>query len=134
MSTHSLATLATARDIMARDIRGVRSNSLLGEVVELLGHHDCTGLPVVDENNRLVGVVTEFDCLPAVSDPELLYAPVSEHMSSPNISVNEDATVGEISLLFQQERIRRAPVLRDGSVVGIVSRKDLIKFIRNHHM
>jgi CBS domain-containing protein len=98
---------------------------------ELLTENGVSGLPVIDADGKLVGVVTEYDLLQLVFDPELVEAPVSQHMSGNVVRVQEDDLLTDLADVFLVNPIRRVPVLSGDKVVGVVSRHDLIRFVQN---
>jgi CBS domain-containing protein len=139
-----------AIDVMVRDVVTVRSDTDVTEAIKLLAEHDVSALPVVDEAGDLVGMLSEADLihraeigtekhrpwwLEAVTGASTLAEEfakshgkkVGEIMTEGAISVSEDAPLSEIATLFERKRIRRVPVVKDGKLVGIVSRSNLIQ-------
>ena len=137
-----------ARDIMTRDVITVGPEAPVEEIVRLLLAHRISGVPVVDASGRVAGVVTEADLIvrerPDVprsrwlrwfGDPDALAAAyvkshgvrAEEIMSRPAICVTEETPVEAIAALLQERAINRVPVEREGRLVGIVSREDLLK-------
>jgi CBS domain-containing protein len=139
-----------AGDVMVRDVVTVHPDTGVGEVVKLLAGHDISALPVVDEDNALLGIISEADLirraeigterhrpwwLESVTAASTLAAEftkshglkVGEVMTSDVVSVGEETPLGEIATLFERKRIKRVPVVADGRLVGIVSRSNLIQ-------
>lgn len=112
-----------ARDIMTRKVYTIRPEASAQEAAQLLDQHRISGLPVVDEGNDIIGIVTEADIISKVDREGLR---VSEIMSTEIISVNEETPVSEIALLLTERKIKRVPVVQDGKLVGIVSRADIV--------
>ena len=112
-----------ARDIMTRKVYTIRPEASAQEAAQLLDQHRISGLPVVDEGNDIIGIVTEADIISKVDREGLR---VSEIMSNKIISVNEETPVSEIALLLTERKIKRVPVVQDGKLVGIVSRADIV--------
>jgi len=113
----------TARDIMAREIVTVASDMLVEDAAKLLAYHNISGMPVEDPDGNLVGIVSEADVIGHIG------AMVSDVMTDRIISVDEGATVEEIARLMASHRIKRVPVMNDGSLRGIVSRADIVRAI-----
>lgn len=85
-----------------------------------------SGLPVVDEG-RVVGVVTEFDLLKAVKKGKDLQKIIAEDiMTKEPICVEENTHVDEIIKIMTEQNIIRVPVVRNGTLIGVISRCDIL--------
>lgn len=122
-STASPLTAQKARDIMSREIVTVASDMLVEDAAKLLAYHNISGMPVENPDGKIVGIVSEADVIGHIG------ATVDEVMTPEVISVGEDATLEEIATLMAQHRIKRVPVMTNGSVVGMVSRSDIVRAI-----
>ena len=120
-----------ARDIMTRKVYTIRSDARAQEAAQLLDQHRISGLPVVDEGNDIIGIVTEADIISKVDKEGLR---VSDIMSTEVISVNEETAASEIALLLTERKIKRVPVVQDGKLVGIVSRADIVHAVAQGHL
>jgi len=120
-----------ARDIMTRKVYTIRSEASAQEAAQLLDQHRISGLPVVDEGNDIIGIVTEADIISKVDKEGLR---VSDIMSTEVTSVNEETPVSEIALLLTERKIKRVPVVQDGKLVGIVSRADIVHAVAQGHL
>jgi CBS domain-containing protein len=118
-------------EVMTRQVVSVPPEATVDQAIELLLRHRVSGLPVVDSRQRLVGVVTEYDLLKALYDHEIGDQPVREHMSADPIYVEEDTSLTAVADLLLSSRLRRLPVVSGGRLVGLVSRHDLIRLIRD---
>lgn len=142
-----------AREIMTAEVVSVRSDTPTQEIARLLLRAGISACPVVDESGAPVGIVSEGDLigrgeaerearrdwwLALLAEGEALnekfvaslHAPerrARDVMSGPVVTITEDTDVGEIASLLVQHRIKRVPVIRDGRLVGIVSRADLLR-------
>lgn len=112
-----------ARDIMTRDIISVGEDASAHDVVRKLAEYQISGLPVLDRQGNLAGIVTEADVLGRSGDR------VTEIMSRRVISVQETTPVDAIAQLLTGNRIKRVPVMRGSQVVGIVSRADIVRMM-----
>lgn len=121
--------LFTAKQVMTTGVVCVKRDTRIEEVVELFEQHRVSGLPVVDRQQRLLGVITEYDLLRSITALKMR-GTVAEFMTRDVISIEEDASLTEIAEIFLSTRVRRVPVTRDGKVIGVISRRDLI-FIAN---
>jgi CBS domain-containing protein len=111
----------TARDIMTTEVLTVPPETLTENAARMLFRSDVSGMPVVDADGHLIGVVTEFDIIAKEGRT------VSDIMTSEVITVTEDTDAETVAHILTNRRVRRLPVVRDGEVVGIVSRSDLVR-------
>jgi len=144
-----------AKDIMDRNVVTIRETATLRELNEVLQRHRIEAVPVINEENKVIGIVTLGDLIRAIlpsyaelhenslylHDFEYLeervhhieHIQVREIMSHGLISVTEDTPILKIGSIFLLKGIERIPVLRDGELVGMVSRADLCRamFLRS---
>jgi CBS domain-containing protein len=99
------------------------------EVIKMLLEHRFSGAPVTDEQGCLKGIISEYRLLEVIFTPELKNAPVSKFMTTDVVTVDEETPLTEIASQFVLHRIRRLPVVRDGRLVGTISRRDLLRQI-----
>ncbi len=118
-----------AKDIMTTDVVSVAPEATAREASALMLENGFSGLPVVDGEGVLVGVISEFDLLRLVYNPEEENEPVSQYMSRDVISVEKDADLVEVVDILRSRPIRRLPVMDHGELVGLISRPDLIRFV-----
>ncbi len=112
----------SVKEIMTKDVVTVPLATPVREVADLLSERNVSGVPVVDDEGRVLGVVSELDVVSRRG------ATAADIMSKQVISVTEDTDVDEVLHLFLNQRIRRVPVLSDGQhLAGIVSRSDLVR-------
>jgi len=139
-----------AIDVMTGEVISVDENATVPAVAKLLAERSISAVPVVDKNNRVIGMVSEGDLLHrAETGTELRRSwwldmiastnqlagdyikshsgKVKDVMSRSVLSVTETTPVADIALLLETNRIKRVPVVRDGKLVGIVSRANLVQ-------
>ena len=140
-----------ARDVMTRDVASVASDTPMRKIAALLLAKRISAVPVVDGSGAPIGMVSEGDLtgrseaerearqdwwLTILAEgeavnPEFLaslnYPTARDIMSAPAITVGEEASLEEFAELLTTHRIKRVPVVRDGRIVGIVSRADLVR-------
>ena len=139
-----------ARDIMTTDVCALMPDTSVLEAAQLFVDRRIGGAPVLDDAGQVVGVVSEGDLMRrAELGTERVWSgwreflagkdmvahefvrshafKVGDIMSAPVWTAHEDMPLGEIAALFEKHRIRRLPVVRDGKMVGIVSRADLVR-------
>jgi CBS domain-containing protein len=121
------SAMLTAADLMTTDVATVCPDATMDRAIRLLLELGVSGLPVVDADGRVVGIVTEFAMLAVAYDPVVRADPVGLHMTKPVIAVDETTPVGGIADLMVLHRIRRVPVTRDGRLLGLISRRDVLR-------
>jgi CBS domain-containing protein len=118
-----------AQEIMTRDPACCTPDHTVQEAARLMQEHDCGCIPVLDETQRLIGVITDRDlacrCLAAGLGPE---TSVAEVMSlSPSICAPDD-DIQYVERIMEERQVRRVPVVdRHGACVGMVSQADVVR-------
>ena len=120
-----------ARDIMTSNVYTIRPEASAQDAAQLLSQKRISGLPVVNPDGRIIGIVTEADIISKVNREGLL---VAEIMSHEVIAVEEETSVSEIASLLANRRIKRVPVVEKGKLVGIVSRADIVNAVAQGHV
>jgi CBS-domain-containing membrane protein len=112
--------LTTAGEIMSSPVITVPVDAGRAAIAAVLTEHKISAAVVVDDAGAVVGLVSEHDLLAKSANT------AAELMTTAVISVSPDCPVGDLRHLLVERRIRRVPVLRDGRLVGIVSRGDVV--------
>jgi CBS domain-containing membrane protein len=137
-----------ARDMMARDVVFVGPDAPIHEIADLMGRQGVSGLPVLDEDGRVVGVISEKDFLFRMGEERpknfmtviasclqakgCIALPIrakraGDIMTSPAVTVQADTPYSAITGLMAQKTINRVPVTDgEGRLIGIITRNDLI--------
>ena len=119
-----------AKDIMTKQVISVRKDAPVLEAVELLWKNDITGIPVVEDDGTLVGIVSEKDLIKLFyADEDLKNKTVSSFMTQPAVHFDEDEALPAVCECLMNYFLRRVPVTSKGKVVGIISRADIIEYI-----
>jgi CBS domain-containing protein len=105
----------------------VRPDASVEEAIELLLDKEISGLPVVDDDDRLVGVITEFALLAVAYDRRVKNHTVSQHMTRELVTVDVDDPISRVADLCIVHRVRRLPVMRDGRLAGVIARRDVLR-------
>ena len=138
------------RDVMTSRVHAMRPDETLGQAARFMLDHDIRALPVVDEGGALLGIVTHAELLrhlipdylqktksgkfraitPAqaqrgVGDPRAM--PVREVMARSVLCLSEDQSLTEVANLMNSKNVDRFPVVREGKVVGFLTRADLVR-------
>lgn len=119
--------MLTARAIMNTDLVTIRPEASIEAAIEMLLLQQISGLPVTDEDGRLIGVITEFALLAIAYDRRVKNHTVSQHMTREVITVDADDPISRVADLCIVHRVRRLPVMRDGRLVGIIARRDVLR-------
>jgi CBS domain-containing protein len=143
-----------AADIMTREVVSVAPETPVSDIAKVLHARHVSGVPVVDSDGDLVGIVSEGDLMKHVgaigSDPQprswwlrlfgdrtsLAEEYAKSHarrardvMTKNVVTVEENAPLGDVARLLERHRIKRLPVVRDGKLVGIVTRGNLVQVL-----
>ncbi len=119
------------KDIMTQNVISVKKETPIYEAMEIMRKNDITGMPVVEDDMTLVGIITEKDVL------RLFYAEEDEKnqtvgffMTRPAVSYRENESLRNICDFMMINYFRRVPVIsKKGKLVGIISRPDIIDYI-----
>ena len=143
------------RDIMTTEIVAVRPEASVNDIARLMCEHNVSGVPVVDEAGKIVGVITELDMivrntrleLPAfiqILDGRIMletpghYEKRLRHMLGTRaedimtrevVSIGPDAEVEDVATLMVKRRVNPVPIIENDTLVGIVSRSDIIRMM-----
>lgn len=120
-----------ARDIMTRKVCTIRPESSVQEAAQLLDEKRISGLPVVNPEGKIIGIITEADIISKFNQEDLR---VTDIMSHEVTAVEEETSVSDIALLLTERKIKRVPVVCDGKLVGIVSRADIVHAVAQGHL
>jgi predicted transcriptional regulator len=112
-----------ARDIMTHETITIAPDASVREAARRLSGYNISGMPVVDGAGRMVGIITQADLISKEGKT------VADLMTQRVVSVAEDTTVDEAARILTVNRFKRVPVVRDGRLVGIVSRADIVRMM-----
>jgi CBS domain-containing protein len=125
-----VASKRTAADYMTRKLIVVRPDLDLFRAMRALLTNDISGVPVVDGQGDLVGILTEKDCFRAAYEASYhrdLAGPVSDYMSHPVETAPADTDIVSVIEWFHQSRFRRLPIVEDNRLIGILARRDILR-------
>lgn len=123
----------TVRDYMATDVITVSPEDEITQVVRLLIERDISGVVVVDDEGQVAGVVTERDCISVATSADYYEewgGPVERYMSSPVDCVAPDDSLVDVAARMTESRFRRFPVVEDGHLVGLLTRRDVLRALQ----
>jgi CBS domain-containing protein len=129
-----------ARDIMTHDVVTIHPRASVREAVALMTQRGVTSLPVVDDDNSIIGIISEVDILRdrMPHDPSAHLRPqrdergdpapiVRDVMTDTVICLSENADTADLAELFVDNKVRAIPIIRGADLVGIVSRRDVLR-------
>lgn len=143
------STMIPVQSVMTGKVFRVTGDTSVHEAAKLLSEHKISGMPVVDENDRVIGVISEAD-IPSPAGAKKERTPksllrrllgkslpkrtdgdrVADVMSTPPVTTELDADVKEVAAVLDMRRIKRLPVVGpEGKLLGIISRGDIIRSV-----
>jgi CBS domain-containing protein len=146
------------REIMQSDVITAKPDTTVGELADILAQNKISGVPVVDDQGRVLGMVSEADIILQDADLHFPYyiqflesviylqsvrkfeerfrkafgSKVTEVMSEEVVAISPDASVREAATIMADRNINRLPVTEGGKLVGIVTRGDIVRAIAEH--
>ncbi len=123
-----MALTKKASEIMTRPVISAKENASARDVALQLMTGLFSGMPVTDDEGKVVGIVTELDLLLAVKNGKELSGTLVKEIMTPDVATaREDATVEEFISIMEEFHIIRLPIVRDDKLVGIVARCDVLR-------
>jgi CBS domain-containing protein len=131
-----------AKDIMSTPVITVSPDTRLKQVAGILLDHDVSAVPVVGGAGEILGIISEADLVSLETSPDprsriILFRPpprpvprtAEEVMTREVVALPEDADVAEVARLMLEKRVKRIPIVSGDRVVGIVSRRDVLRVL-----
>jgi len=119
-----------ARDIMNKDIVSVKKNTPIFEAVKLLAENNISGLPVVEDDMILVGILSEKDVVELFYESEQAKSKtVNDYMTYPAVYFEENNALVNICDFLRKNVFRRVPITSRGRLVGIISIQDILNSV-----
>jgi len=113
------------KDIMMKRVITVTGDMLIEKVCDILVNNKLSGVPVIDKARRLAGYISEKDIIVSLS--KKTKCKLTRDVMNRNVfCVKEDMTINKVSGIFSDKAYRRLPVIKNGKLTGIVSRKDVM--------
>lgn len=124
-----MSNVPVVRDFMATKLVTLRPEMSIHDAIAVLLKHHISGAPVVDAGQRLVGILSEKDCLRVVASGAFHTSAagmVEEYMSREVQTVDPETDVFRVADMFLSRSFRRLPVVENGRLIGQVSRRDVL--------
>lgn len=116
-----------AADIMTTNVITVKKDVILTEAIALLLRWHISALPVVDDEDKMVGIISEIDLVNLTFDGNAAETIVEEVMVTDIVSFNSNTELAVLVQTFSKKHLRRVPIIERGKIVGIVSRRDILR-------
>jgi len=118
------------KDIMTRDVVCIQKDIPVVDAIRLMSKNNITGLPVVEDDMTLIGILSEQDVLRLFHTYEdEKDRTVNDFMTQPAIHFEENESLLDVCYCLRDNSIRRVPVTSNGRVAGVISRSDILKCI-----
>lgn len=120
------------RDYMSTKLVTFSPDQSVQEVVECLIRYKISGGPVVNNNQELVGIISEGDCLKQLSESRYYNMPLQHDNVEKRMATNVEVIDGDLDIFdaankFLQSKRRRFPIVENGKLIGLISQKDILK-------
>jgi CBS domain-containing protein len=124
-----------AKDVMSDGVMSVNARASLLEAARLLVNAGVSAMPVIDDQSTMVGILSEADLIRGIAaqaDPGKVIADakarqVAEIMTKDVVTAGEETSLSDLASLMLSRNIKRVPILRDGAIVGVVRRVDILQ-------
>ena len=124
--------MARVKKIMLTDVPTLKKEAKIEEAAKLLAHQQ-SGCVVITENKKPIGIVTEHDFVRnVVSKGRSLQEPISKIMTSPVTSMSPNTKLDEALKIIDTRKFRRYPVVENGELIGLVTKKDVVNAISDN--
>jgi CBS-domain-containing membrane protein len=122
-----------AADIMTTNVITAKKDMLLTDVIALLLRWHISALPVVDDEDKMIGIVSEIDLVNLTFDGNAADTTVEEIMVTDIVSFSPNTELADLVQTFSKRHLRRVPIIDEGKVVGIISRRDILREILHRY-
>ncbi len=121
--------MSVVREVMNPHVVQLSPETTIDEAVRVLYEQDCGGAPVVSLEGQVLGIISELAFIDALFDQNCRSAPVADFMTRQVHFVQPEDTLEHVAHMCELYGIQRLPVLASGQLVGIVTRRDLIRHV-----
>ncbi len=145
--------METVNKVMNTDVYSISADSKIRDLLQLFVEKQISGVPVVAEDNKLVGIVTDADVLGQIHEPptfldlmtyivavnsesvlladikQMLDWPVAKVMTKNVVTVTEDTKLTYAAQVLSKRKFKKLPVVRGDKLVGVVGRRDIVRFL-----
>jgi len=120
------------KDYMSTNLITFKTSQSIEEVIETLIKNRISGGPVVNDNNELIGIISEGDCIKQISESRYYNMPMESHSIEKHMVKNVETIDGNMNIFdaankFLEAKRRRFPIIENGKLIGLISQKDILK-------
>ncbi len=116
-----------AAAVMTTNVITAKKNMVLTDIIALLLRWHISALPIVDDEEKIVGIVSEIDLVNLAFDGNAADTIAEEVMVTDIVSFSPNTELADLVQSFSKRHLRRVPIIDKGKVVGIVSRRDILR-------
>jgi len=116
------------REIMKKDVVSLGVNDNISNAIKTMIEKNIGGIPIVDDDNVVVGIVSERDFVRTVADITTS-KPVNKYMSDTVVTASPDISVGEATRTMIEKGFRRIPIVKEDVLLGIVTASDVMRYL-----
>jgi predicted transcriptional regulator len=122
----------SVKDYMTTNLITFKPNQSVEEVIDSLIKNRISGGPVVNNNNELIGIISEGDCIKQISESRYYNTPLSDSSVEKYMVTNVETIDGNMNIFdaakkFLESKRRRFPIVENGKLIGQISQKDILK-------
>lgn len=126
--------MTTLDKIMTRDVVVVEQTADIYDAIRMMSDGNITGLPVVDGDGKLVGVVTERDVMGRLLNKQSTQGRVQDCMTTDVVSLDINDSLLDVISTLVERGFRRVPIVSEGKLSGIISRSDIISYLFGYEL
>jgi CBS domain-containing protein len=116
------------REIMKKDVVSLGVNDTISNAIKTMVERNIGGIPIVDDDNVVVGIVSERDFVQTVADI-ITSRSIKEYMSNKVVTASPDISIGEATRIMIKKGFRRVPIVKEDVLLGIVTASDIMRYL-----
>jgi CBS domain-containing protein len=116
------------REIMKKDVVSLGVNDTISNAIKTMVERNIGGIPIVDDDNAVVGIVSERDFVQTVADI-ITSRSIKEYMSNKVVTASPDISIGEATRIMINKGFRRVPIVKEDVLLGIVTASDIMRYL-----
>jgi CBS domain-containing protein len=119
--------MSKVKDLMTKRVVTVPEDMDIECICNILVKNSLSGVPVINNKSKIVGFVSERDLISVIASGDFQDKKAKDFMCKKVTTVREDSSVSQVTKIFAVKPIRHLPVVKKGEVIGIISRRDVVK-------